>query len=340
MRLTCFGIVLALAAGFWADRTLAQPTDTAQTETVVETDSNGAVANGSVASETVWEKNFSHTKSVAGGAIQEVPMGGAPLGTQLQTGYGQGAGYASSCNTTPYLAWHRCPITGRIHLIPYQKGYASAPDEFPTKQNAINFWLSSLPCRTQDRPQQKYLGYYDSMPEIITDKPSRCQLILGYPDGNWTSSCQTDCHFAHCPGVDLVARGPLAEQSVTNQEVCQGLFGGLCPTHGRNCPMARRNDPRYVTNGQYGQYGQYHNNSYATGYVNQRGAFGLRHCPKRGTAPAVCPQPMNPAPLPQPACDDVSPKTIKCTENQKPKSLEGLDNVDFASKLDALENIR
>ncbi len=119
----------------------------------------------------------------------------------------------------PYLAWHRDPVTHRIHLIPYQPGYAASPEDFPLEQSRLNLWLSSLPCRVQDRPQVKYASYYDPDPVILTDKPSRLQLILGYPHGAWTTNCwnRWGYRMAQCPGVVPVPLGPYAEVGVKDQ---------------------------------------------------------------------------------------------------------------------------
>ncbi len=337
MRLTCFSIVLALAAGFLADRTLAQIPErvtfqpgsfahgyrpgvavpgvamaVAQPVAVIETEAVEAADDDEATPKTEWEEKFGEKGKPAQPAQTEVvyimPAGEATT--------------ASACKKDPYLAWHRCPWTGRIHLIPYQPGYAEAPEQFPTHQSKLNLWLSSLPCREQSRPQQKYLSYYDETPEILTDKPSRCQLILGYDDPNWTASCCNSSlarRKAHCPGVDPLCFGPSAEARIVDQ-VCnsgpingRGMFAGPAP---------------------YAGYG----------YANPRGVFGYRQgymqqqpcppqpwpCPEQCMQ---CPQPLKPAPLPvpacskEPSCSDANPcndcvNKRPCTPRKASRTLE------------------
>ena len=233
MRLTCICIVLALTAGIFTDRTLAQIPERitfqpgsfaygyrpgvvvpgvaidAPISGVIETDGDDAVDNEGDMTKTEEEVVFIQFSS-------DDPTGG-----------------------TPYLAWHRSPWTGRIHLIPYQPGYADAPEMFPEHQSKLNIWLSTLPSREQKRPQpkypqQKYLGYYDPMPEIRADKPSRRQLLLGYGDPGWTASCcnsPSRARMAHCPGVDPMCFGPPAEASVTDQNIYPGLLNRRGPMH-------------------------------------------------------------------------------------------------------------
>ena len=227
MRLTCFSIVLALTLGFLADRTLAQIPERVTFQPgsfahgyrpgaavpgvamsavvgVIETD---AVAEEDAdAPKTEWEEVFGEKSKPSDIIFEEQP------------------GYASSAvpKQPPYLAWHRCPLTGRIHLIPYQPGYAAAPEQFPTHQSKLNLWLSTLPSREQSRSQQKYLGYYDPMPEILTDKPSRRQLLLGYGDPNWTASCCNSPNrdkSAHCIGADIMVPGRPAEARIVDQPI-------------------------------------------------------------------------------------------------------------------------
>lgn len=138
----------------------------------------------------------------------------------------------SASVTPPYLAYYRHPITHRVHVVPYQKGYPEGA-EMPKHQSRLNLWLSSLPCREQDRPQVQYLGYYDPDPEILEDRPSRIDLILGYPNAQWTTCCDNRWghRLAQCPGIERFADGPPAEGAISNQ-ACdpyapQGLFGGL-----------------------------------------------------------------------------------------------------------------
>ncbi|MDR0871278.1 MAG: hypothetical protein LBN39_10860 [Planctomycetaceae bacterium] len=217
MRLTSFGIVLVLAAGFFTARTHAQIPERVLFQpgsyaygSYGKTEAAPAAAVAEDAPKTEWEEKF------GGEEITDV------------------AGEASTAEhkPVPYLAYHRSPWTGRTHVIPYEPGYANSPDEFPKQQSALNRWLDQLPCRTQDRPQVKYAGYYDPDPVIVADKPSRCQLILGYPNAGWTTCCgnQWGTRMAQCPGIELVPLGPYAEIGVKDQpcvEPLPGPFGGI-----------------------------------------------------------------------------------------------------------------
>lgn len=161
----------------------------------------------------------------------------------------------------PYLAYYRCPVTHRIHIIPHQLGYEAAPDEFPRPESHLKRALSTLPSRKQTLKQQEYLGYYDPMPTIIEDRPNRVQLILGYPDARWTSPCENRFgqRLAHCIGVEAVRVGPPAEATAkswdnyygdeTGRSFLSGIFGhrfrghvsphahayGQCPHHKCQC---------------------------------------------------------------------------------------------------------
>ena len=298
MRLTYSCIVLALVAFFLADRTLAQIPEritfqpgsfaygyhpgaavpgvamAAPIATIIETDSDDAVGEEDDTPKTEWENAFgegekSETQAPSWETLVFLP-------DQVSNTVSNGR--------PPYLAWHRSPWTGRIHLIPYQPGYAEAPEQFPTHQSKLNLWLSTLPCREQNRPQQKYLGYYDPMPEILTDKPSRFQLILGYGDPNWTASCANSpwrSRMAHCPGVDAICYGPHAEASIADQGVHPGPLNG----HGRGftpVPYA------------------------GTMYRNPRGAFGYQ----RGFVPQQCPCPECVQQCPCPECPP-SPQSVR-----------------------------
>jgi hypothetical protein len=135
--------------------------------------------------------------------------------------------------TVPYLAYHRNPLTHRIHVVPYEPGYAEEPEAFPVHQSMLNLWLSTLPCREQTQQQVKCASYYDSDPVIIEDKPSRLQLILGYPNGTWTS-CYTNRwgqRMAQCPEAELFSAGSYAEIGIKDQPLVPirsvGVFGGL-----------------------------------------------------------------------------------------------------------------
>ena len=235
MRLTCFCIGLALAAGFFVDRTLAQIPERITFQpgsfaygyrpgttvpgvamavpfaSAIETPTDDVATDESGAQKNEWDVFSKKPKKPE---ISNSP-------NQASSG--------DSTGKPPYLAWHRSPWTGRIHLIPYQPGYTDAPEQFPTHQSKLNHWLSSLPSREQNRPQQTYLGYYDPMPTVQTDKPSRRQLLLGYGDSNWTTSCcnsPSRAKTAHCPGVDPICFGPSAEARIVDQCIYSGPLSG------------------------------------------------------------------------------------------------------------------
>lgn len=239
MRLTCFGIVLVLLTSFFAGRTnaqipervLFQPGSYAYgmyqgegnagvnaTETVLVEVPDDAAEEVEDPNATEWEKKFGAKTVTTKWVEMQVPA--------------QAIGEAKA-SKPPYLAYHRHPITHRIHVVPYQPGYAENPEAYPKHQSKWNLWLSSLPCREQNRPQVQYLGYYDPMPEILEDKPSRRQLLLGYPNPQWTSCCvnRWGGRLAQCPSLEIPAIGPPAEVAVSDQ-ICdpdapQGLFGGI-----------------------------------------------------------------------------------------------------------------
>jgi len=309
MRLTCFSIVLALTVGFLADRTLAQlpervtfqpgsfahgyrPGTPQPVTVVVETEAAQVVdVENDETPQTEWEAAFGENSKIV---VYDLAPGHAST--------------AAPSAKPPYLAWHRSPITGRIHLIPYQPGYAETPEQFPTHQSHLNLWLSSLPCREQNRPQQKYLSYYDPMPEVLTDKPSRCQLILGYDDPNWTASCCNSpgrARTAHCPGVDPICPGgPSAEARIADQPISHG------PINGRGI---------FAGPAPYVGYHLYGNPRRSVGAFNGLGSFngpgafnnGFCSCPqcqqqRREQCPACPPQPCPSCPKPQPSCADES----------------------------------
>lgn len=232
MRLTSLGIIIALMATFSAspssaqipERVLFQPGSYAggayqgtvaapspMTKTVLvpvsaEENEEGEIADSNL---TDWEKNF-------GSKQQGVQMKEVQVPVQEEAGVVGSDG--SAAKQAPYLAYHRCPLTGRTHIIPYQKGYPD-PETFPKTQCGWKLWMSSHPSRTQNQPQIEYLDYYAPMPEIIADKPSRLQLLLGYPDPAWSSSCDNKWghRLAQCKGIEMYACGPPAEWCVKNQ---------------------------------------------------------------------------------------------------------------------------
>ncbi len=108
--------------------------------------------------------------------------------------------------------------------------------------------------------QVKYAGYYDPDPEIIEDKPSRLQLILGYPNGAWTSNCDNRWGYrmAQCPGVVPVPMGTYAEVGIKDQPY-------------DNCPVGSRGGilrgPRPLDYGVATPYGWRHTASFAGQYT-------------------------------------------------------------------------
>jgi hypothetical protein len=248
MRLISFDIVLVLVASFLAvqanaqipERVLFQPGSYAfgpyysvgisqsvalpsSTTTVTVLDNESAKPENADYNEDNTEENQTEWETIFG---VEEPQQEQEIETDLiETGVSVSLNFA----TVPYLAYHRDPLTHRIHVVPYQPGYAAEPEAFPEHQSKLNLLLSTLPCREQNRPQVQYASYYDPDPVIITDKPSRLQLILGYPNASWTSCCENrwgHC-LAQCPGIEPVALGPYAEISVKDQLVVSGHPAGV-----------------------------------------------------------------------------------------------------------------
>jgi hypothetical protein len=247
MRLTSFGIVLVLVTSFLAvhvnaqipERVLFQPGSYAfgpyysagisqsvalPTSTATVLDEEAAETENT---ESDAEENQTEWETVFG--VEEPQQEQERERDLIETG----VSVSSNFTTVPYLAYHRDPLTHRIHVVPYQPGYAAEPEAFPEHQSKLNLLLSTLPCREQNRPQVQYASYYDPDPAIITDKPSRLQLILGYPNASWTSCCENrwGLRLAQCPGVEPVALGHYAEISVKDQPVVSdhpaGTFNGI-----------------------------------------------------------------------------------------------------------------
>lgn len=232
MRLTNLGIVIALLATVSVDQanaqipervlfqpgsyaggayqgTVAVPSAIMKTVLVPVSAEENDEKDADDSNLTDWEKNFGSKQQGVRMKEVQVPVQGT-AGSVCTEG--------SASKQTPYLAYHRCPLTGRTHIIPYQKGYPD-PETFPKTQCTWKLWMSSHPSRTQNQPQIEYLDYYDPMPEIIADKPSRLQLLLGYPDAAWSSSCDNKWghRLAQCKGIEMYACGPPAEWCVKNQ---------------------------------------------------------------------------------------------------------------------------
>jgi hypothetical protein len=273
MRLISFGIVLVLVVSFLVNQTNAQipervlfqpgsyafgpyyssrpagvsqpaglPTGNIPAEksvkTEAETDFDENQTDGATdadENQTEWETTFGVEEPQEGNNENEAGLAGTGVLALPEPA------------TVPYLAYHRNPLTHRIHVVPYQPGYAAEPEAFPEHQSKLNLLLSTLPSREQNRPQVQYASYYDPDPEIITDKPSRLQLILGYPNASWTSCCENRWgdRLAQCPGVEPVALGPYAETSIKDQPVAPGqrgpfggFFAGLRPLdYGQAIPL-------------------------------------------------------------------------------------------------------
>ncbi|MDR2706217.1 MAG: hypothetical protein LBC02_10600 [Planctomycetaceae bacterium] len=245
MRLTSFGIVLVLITSFLAvqvnaqipervlfqpgsyafgpyysagiSQSVALPTSTVLVEEAAEAETENTESDVEEENQTEWETVF---------GVEEESSQEVENETDLIE---VGVSISSNPATVPYLAYYRNPLTHRIHVVPYQPGYAAEPEAFPEHQSKLNLWLSSLPCREQNRPQVQYASYYDPDPVIITDKPSRLQLILGYPNASWTSCCENRWGYrlAQCPGVEPVALGPYAEISIKDQPVVPGHPGAF-----------------------------------------------------------------------------------------------------------------
>lgn len=236
MRLFSFALVFALAAAFFTARTHAQIPERilfqpgsyaygSYGQPAAEVSLDESVVDESP--QTDWEEQF-------GGKKEKVE-------TEI-------AGEASTVvrKPVPYLAYHRSPWTGRTHVVPYEPGYANSPDEFPVHQSGFNRWISTLPCRTQNTKQIKYAGYHDPDPVIVTDKPSRFQLILGYPNAGWTTHCgnRWGTWMAQCPGVEPIPLGPYAEWSIKDLSnfppvygrPLGGIFQGVRGTAVAPCP--------------------------------------------------------------------------------------------------------
>ncbi len=153
MRLTSFVVVTVVLMGFQAGRAGAQIPESAlfqpgsyahgpyvqgaaspaqppqlTQKVLVEVPAEAVADEADDVPKTEWEEKF----ATAGKTLVEVEV---PVPVKQIT--------------VPYLAWHRNPITHRIHVVPYQPGYAASPEEFPEHQSKLNLWLSSLPCRVQ-----------------------------------------------------------------------------------------------------------------------------------------------------------------------------------------------
>ncbi len=316
MRLTSFGIVLVLMASVFAGRSLAQIPERAlfqpgsyafgayQNQDTGMGQPSLMVAPGedvpaqteeAADSQNEWEETFALPATGPNKTTDAVAMDAAAMVV-----------VAPQKQAPPYLAYHRNPWTGRIHVIPYQKGYAENPDAFPKSQTKLNLWLSTLPGRTQNQPQVEYLGYYDPMPEIITDRPSRLQLMLGYPNSKWTSCCDNRWgdRLAQCPGVDLPAMGPYAEPSIQEQEYypaySNNAFGGY-GNHRTSRFGTRMSGQRAWGASPSMVSGPQMSPNFAQTAPYQAGTCPCRHCQAKQRA--VCP-PEKSLPLRKaPACD-------------------------------------
>ncbi|GHT11883.1 hypothetical protein FACS1894170_06020 [Planctomycetales bacterium] len=73
----------------------------------------------------------------------------------------------------PYLAFSYDKWNRRFHLVPYEPGYAMAPQEFPGGTAPIHQFVSSLSSESMPKPQVPYLSYYDPDPVVL---PATIQL--------------------------------------------------------------------------------------------------------------------------------------------------------------------
>ncbi|MDR2757450.1 MAG: hypothetical protein LBC20_17285 [Planctomycetaceae bacterium] len=346
MRLTSFGIVLVLVTSFLADqgnaqipeRVLFQPgsyafgpyysvpsaeaaqpvallTNAVPAEEPLEEPDNNTEENSTEENKTEWETTFGVEEPE-----QENEIGLTQTGVFI----------SSKLVTVPYLAYHRNPLTHRIHVVPYQPGYAAEPEAFPEHQSKLNLLLSTLPSREQNRPQVRYASYYDPDPVIITDKPSRLQLILGYPNASWTSCCENrwGVSLAQCPGVEPVALGPYAEAGIKDQPVVSGhsgpfggIFSGLRPLdYGRALPLP----PHYGSPDHHPVYSR----EVLRKIVEQRPSYAV-------TTEVPVPQPIQSIPYPPfanrerplPPPKELHPKTTQAAQPLSPsddnQSCEG-----------------
>ncbi|MGL4595294.1 MAG: hypothetical protein ACRCUY_11240 [Thermoguttaceae bacterium] len=217
------------AGAYQTGRSMITPSMTVLVEVPDETGMIDSDDTESEDDQSDWQTYFGSQPPKTSGTTKFVEMSVAAEGFAMTTSHG----------SVPYLAWHRSPFTGRTHIIPYQPGYAAAPEQFPQQQSKMNLWLSSLPSREKSQPQVKYLGYYDPMPEVVTDKPSRIDLILGYGGPNWSTTCQNKWGYslAQCPGVEPYKPPCFAEMNVKNQYIgpempprfMGGIFAGPRP---------------------------------------------------------------------------------------------------------------
>ncbi|MDR3198588.1 MAG: hypothetical protein LBU34_12040 [Planctomycetaceae bacterium] len=340
MRLTSFGIVLVLVTSFFADQGNAQIPERVLFQP-------GSYAFGpyySVPSAEVARPVVLSAEAVPAEEAPKPEDNADENKTEWETTFGveepqqenetvlneTGVSVSSNLTTVPYLAYHRDPLTHRIHVVPYQPGYAAEPEAFPEHQSKLNLLLSTLPSREQNRPQVQYASYYDPDPVIITDKPSRLQLILGYPNASWTSCCDNrwGVRLAQCPGVEPVALGPFAETGIKDQPVVSGhpgLFGGIFAgprplDYGQAIPLPPHYGLKQPPLAHYPMYSR----KELQQIVEHRVSYA-------GTAAVPAPQPIpyppsanREAPLPPPK--ELPPKTIKTAQPLSPCTAGNADN--------------
>ncbi|MDR2345025.1 MAG: hypothetical protein LBE18_03075 [Planctomycetaceae bacterium] len=197
-------------------------------------------------------------------------------GNSNSNGYGNGytnqtASPDQSANKPiPYLMWHRDPWTHRLNLAPYAPGYAASPQDFPIPPSDFSLWLTNFPSHGNRWPQQRYLGYYDPMPEIVSAVPSRRQLILGYPSVPPTQyrDPYTGQPLPYNPAINpesiLPVRESLLERwrrrALERRSAPLGQFPGQ--PQPPNMMMQPVQSPLFGGQQYYGQENQYNNGMY------------------------------------------------------------------------------
>jgi hypothetical protein len=72
-----------------------------------------------------------------------------------------------SSQPMPYLAFSYNHWSRRFNLVPYEPGYAMAPQEFPVGTAPIHQFASSLSSESMPKPQIPYASYYDPDPVVL-----------------------------------------------------------------------------------------------------------------------------------------------------------------------------
>lgn len=174
MRLTIIGIIFTVTTVLCVDR-LAEQTF-AQTVVGIEAEDSDSVEADAFGA---WERNFGLSEETMGAMATGYGRSGYPVAAGVgpyvaHPAYGAGASAAQR----PYLAYFYDRCKNRTHIVPYEGGYDD-PSQMPRHQRCWEFWLSSHPSQPKNRPQIKYLSYYDPMPPIVSvEQPTRLQLVF------------------------------------------------------------------------------------------------------------------------------------------------------------------